>query len=174
MNQNHDTFENAYFRRISSNISRGRYPYIGKGSGRAVYDMGNGKVVKAAKNVKGLAQNIEEYKIALEDDSGLFAKIWALSGDNRYLIMDKADRVMDISYIWDYFRVSSNDELYRVRKIRELSEKYNLLIHDFGRAVNWGVIDGKPRIIDYGFTQRVRRKYYVKKPVNRFTRGYLP
>lgn len=155
-------FGETFFRRISSDINRGRYRYLGKGSGRAVYDMGNGKVVKAAKNIKGFAQNIEEYRIALVDDSGLFADIWALSDDSHYLIMDKAERIRDISYVWDYFKVKSNDELFNLRKIRELSEKYNLLIHDFGRAANWGVIGGMPKIIDYGFTRQVRRRYYRK------------
>jgi hypothetical protein len=74
--------------------------------------------------------------------------------------MDKADSIGDISFVWDYFGVSSNKELFQVCRLRNISERYNLLIGDFGRAVNWGVIGSKPVIIDYGFTRRVRRKYY--------------
>lgn len=160
MKRNYDDFQDTYFRQISRNISKGYYRYIGKGSGRIVYDLGNGQVVKYAKNIKGIAQNIEEYSIALLDDSGLFAKVLKVSDDYRYLIMDKADRVKDISFVWKYFHVRSNKELYQVRKIREIAEKYNLLISDLGRAVNWGQINGKPMIIDYGFTRQVRSRYY--------------
>lgn len=160
MQQYNSYFENAYFRQISINISRGKYRYIGKGSGRIVYDMGNGSVIKAAKNRKGIAQNIEEYRIAQVDDSGLFAKVLTVSDNYRFLIMDKAERIKDISYVWNYFHVRSNIELYQVHEIRNLSEKYNLMIWDFGRSVNWGQINGRPIIIDYGFTRQVRRRYY--------------
>ena len=160
MRQFYDDFEDAYFRQISINVNRGKYRYLGKGSGRIVYDMGNGRVIKAAKNRKGFAQNIEEYSIAQVDDSGLFARVLNVSDDYRFLIMDKAERIKDISYVWKYFRVSNNKELFQIKALRELSEKYDLLIWDFGRAANWGFIDGRPRIIDYGFTWQVRRRYY--------------
>ena len=164
MKQYYGDFQDAYFRQISRNISKGYYRYIGKGSGRIVYDLGNGQVVKYAKNIKGIAQNIEEYSIALLDDSGLFANVLKVSDDYRYLIMNKADRVKDISFVWKYFHVRSNKELYQVRKLKEITEKYNLLISDLGRAVNWGQINGKPMIIDYGFTRQVRSRYYRIEP----------
>lgn len=158
-----NAYEETYFRRIADKIKRGGYRYIGKGSGRVVFDLGNGKVVKAAKNIKGIAQNIEEFRIAVVDHSGLFARIWDVSDDYRYLIMDKAERIQDMSQIWNYFGVGSNSELYQVMKIREVTEKYNLLINDFGRAVNWGAIEGRPMIIDYGFTRQVRKRYYAPR-----------
>jgi hypothetical protein len=158
---NRYSYNDATFSRIASNINRGGYRFIGKGSGRVVFDLGNGKVVKAAKNIKGIAQNMEEYRIALTDDSGLFARIWDVSEDYRFLIMDKAERIRDISHVWDYFGVGSNSGLYQVKKLRDVTEKYNLLINDFGRVVNWGEIGGRPMIIDYGFTRQVRRRYYM-------------
>lgn len=163
MNQYQDDYGNAYFRRIASKISKGGYRYIGKGSGRVVFDLGNGKVVKAAKNIKGIAQNYEEFRIAIADDSGLLARVWDVSEDYRYLIMDKADRIRDISLVWDYFHVNNNNELFHVMKLQMVSEKYNLLIPDFGRAVNWGLIGGRPMIIDYGFTRQVRRRFYAAR-----------
>lgn len=163
MNRYHGDYD-TYFKRIASKISRGGYRYIGKGSGRVVFDLGNGKVVKAARNIKGIAQNYEEFRIAMADDSGLLARIWDVSDDYRYLIMDKAERVRDMSQVWNYFSVKSNSELYQISSIRYIAEKYNLLINDFGRAVNWGEIGGRPMIIDYGFTRQVRRKYYASRP----------
>lgn len=156
-------FTDAYFRMIQSNLKRGEYQFIGKGSGRVVYDLGNGQVVKVAKNIKGIAQNIEEYKISLVDDSNLFARVYDLSDDYNFLIMDRAEHIEDISLIWDYFQVGSNEELVQVSRLRDLSDKYNLMIWDLSRAVNWGEINGSPKIIDYGFTRQVRIRYY-KKP----------
>jgi hypothetical protein len=152
-----------YFMNIAYGIKEGYYRFIGKGSGRAVYDMGSGKVVKAARNMRGIAQNITEYRIALNDDSGMFAKATDISGDYRFLVMEKAEPVSDISSVWDHFHVESNQELYQLRILRELSERYSLLIHDFGRAVNWGMISGRPVIVDYGFTRQVRRRFYASK-----------
>jgi hypothetical protein len=162
MRYDNDGFDNTFFRRISYNLAKGRYRYIGKGSGRNVYDLGNGEVVKSAKNMKGIAQNIEEYRIALADDSGMFARVHDISGDCRYLIMDKANGVRDMSQIWNYFNVRNNDELYQLRILQEISFRYNLMIRDLGRAVNWGLISGRPVIIDYGFTRDVRNNFYRK------------
>lgn len=160
MKRHHDGVENTRFRKLHAEIKKGSYRYMGKGSGRIVYDLGNGQVVKAAKNIKGIAQNMEECRISSADDSGLFAKVLDVSGDYRFLIMDKADRIRNDSYIWNYFQANSSREFYQVKKIRDLSEKYDLLIRDLGRAANWGHIDGRPVIVDYGFTRQVRKRYY--------------
>lgn len=162
MKQSYGSFQDDAFKAISRNIKRGNYRYIGKGSGRIVYDLGNGKVVKAAKNRRGIAQNIEEYNIALVDHSSLFARVIAVSDDYRFLIMEKANRIRDISFVWKYFHVGSNDELYQVNIIKDISEKYELLVRDLGRTVNWGQINGRPVVIDYGFTRQVRIRYYNK------------
>ncbi|HHX11997.1 MAG TPA: hypothetical protein GX731_04185, partial [Clostridiales bacterium] len=45
------------FDSIIMNIGKGNYQFIGSGSGRRVYDLGNGYVVKVAKNNRGIAQN---------------------------------------------------------------------------------------------------------------------
>jgi len=59
-----------------------------------------------------------------------------------------------------YFNVKSNRELYNVGEIRYISSEYNLLMADLYRPVNWGRINARPVIIDFGFTRRVRKKYY--------------
>ena len=44
------------FNEIKLNITRGYYRYIGSGSGRQVFDLENGYVIKMAKN-RGVSQN---------------------------------------------------------------------------------------------------------------------
>ncbi len=155
---NYEADESDYFKQILFNINTKSYKSIGQGSSRSVYDMGNGKVVKAARNRKGIAQNEVEYRIASDDNFALFAKVRAVSAGFQFLIMDKAKDIEDMSFVWDFFYVNNNRELYQ--KLRKVSSKYNLLVQDFGRAVNWGQINGKPIIIDYGFTRQVRKRYY--------------
>lgn len=152
---------NFDFDRIFINIKRGVYRCIGMGSGRVVFDLGNGYVVKAARNQRGIAQNEAEYKIALADNSSLFAKIPGVSEGFVLLVMAKAERIKDISFVWKYFNVKNNQELIEVKKIRDISQRNGLLFYDLVRPVNWGQIDGKPVVIDYGFTREVYRRYYA-------------
>lgn len=160
-NKSEEKIDNNFdFKQMYLDIRRGAYRCIGMGSGRIVFDLGNGYVVKVARNMKGIAQNEAEYKISLEDDSGLFGNIPAVSERFRFLIMDKADRIKDISYVWNYFNVKNNKALYQIQKLQDISSRYGLLLRDLGRSVNWGQLNGKPIIIDFGFTQEVYRRFY--------------
>jgi len=72
---------------ILDQLSNGAYPLLGTGSGRKVYDLRNGSVLKAAKNAKGYAQNQVEYIISEMDDSTL----------KSILIVGKAKETIDVS-----------------------------------------------------------------------------
>jgi hypothetical protein len=148
------------FERIKLKIEKESYPLIGTGSGRRVFDLGNGYVVKTAKNKKGIAQNKVEYQIASEAHTNIFAKIIDISEDFIYLIMEKAEKINYIAEVWKYYGVRSNRELFRLAEFSDITVKYGLLLPDLCRAYSWGLINGKPTIIDYGFTREVKRKYY--------------
>lgn len=145
---------------IGLRIRQNKCPVIGAGSGRRVFDLGNGYVVKVARNRKGVAQNYTEKDISIRDRSGLFAEILDISEDGKFLIMEKAELITDMRIVWNYFGVKNNRELSRKKEIRELYVKYYLLIPDLFRSINWGMINKKPVIIDYGFTRAVRQRYY--------------
>lgn len=148
------------FSQIMVNIKRGYYRYIGSGSGRKVFDLGNGYVAKMAKNRAGIAQNKAEYIISANDNSGLFAKVIEISDDFRLLIMQKANKMNNISYVWKYFNVISKRELINLKELQNIKRNYNLLLDDISRKSSWGIIDGRPVIIDYGFTREVMERYY--------------
>ena len=116
--------------------------------------------MKVAKNRKGLAQNEAEYKIFQDDDKQIFAKIKQISDDYVLLIVEKADKVRKISQVWDYFHVRNSQELFHLDQYKDLHSKHSLVLNDLVRASNWGLINSKPVIVDYGFTHGVRRKYY--------------
>jgi hypothetical protein len=147
------------FDKIRLDINNNSYHFIGSGSGRLVYDLDNGYVVKRAKNKKGFAQNKAEYRIASKDHSNIFAEVIAVSEDFTYLIMQKAERIDDISYVWNYFNVKSNRELFRLDEFKNLTSQYNLLLPDLCRKNSWGIVNGRPMIIDFGFTREVNKLY---------------
>ncbi len=149
----------ASFNNIRENINKGNYPRLGAGSGRVVFDLKNGYVIKAAKNKRGIAQNKAEYAIAKNDHSGMFARIVGVSEDYHFVIMEKADRVKSISEVWRYYKVRNNRELSGLESFQKICAKHDLLMSDLYRRMNWGVVKGKPVIIDYGFTKETKKLY---------------
>lgn len=145
---------------IQNKLYAHQYLKLGTGSGRRVYQLDSDYVIKAAYNRKGYAQNQVESYISQTDDSPVFAKIFFCDPDYRYLIMERAERISNISVLFEYFNVSSLKELFSLPELNDIIIKYNLLIADLRRPVNWGLIDSRPVIIDYGFTKTVKRKYY--------------
>lgn len=148
--------------RIASDIRLGVYQYIGSGSGRHVYDLGNGYVAKVAKNRKGVAQNEAEHQISLKDHSDLFATVMQASVDHNLIIMEKAEQLKHISSVWRYFNVRNNQGLYRIPKIRNAIVQHSLIFGDLCKPHSWGALNGRPVVIDYGFTRSVNRKYYMR------------
>lgn len=146
--------------KIIFNIKIGNYRYIGSGSGRNVFDLENGYVVKIAKNQAGIAQNIAEYQISSRDNSDLFAEVIEVSDNFIFLIMEKAKKINNFSYICKYFNIRNNRELANLSELQNIHKKYNLLWSDLFRNSSWGIIDGKPVIIDYGYTKAVAERYY--------------
>jgi len=134
--------------------------YIGSGSSRNVFDLGNGYVMKVAKNIAGIAQNKNEYIISSMDSSELFADVISVSNGFGILVMRKAYKIRNFRDILDYYEVRSEEELFSLSKFQNIQHQYNLLISDLSRVSSWGIIDGRPTIIDYGFTREVREKYY--------------
>ncbi len=145
---------------IQDNLNAHQYQKLGAGSGRRVYKLDSDYVIKAAYNRKGYAQNQVESYISETDDSPIFAKIFFCAPDYRYLIMERAERISNISVLFEYFNVSNLKELFSLSELNDILLKYNLLTADLRRPVNWGIIDSRPVIIDYGFTKMVKRKYY--------------
>jgi len=148
------------FNQIMFNMRRGYYRYIGSGSSRDVFDLGNGYVVKMARNWAGIAQNEAEYNISNYDDSDLFAKVIKVSNDFNFLIMEKADTIYNISEVLNYFNVRDKRELLHLKELKNIKGNYNLLLDDLERKSSWGIIKRRTVIIDYGFTREVRQRYY--------------
>lgn len=67
---------------------------IGSGSGRIVYDIDGNKVLKLAKNKKGIAQNQEEINIAgYHDNEDIITKIYEYDENGSWIVAEKAKKV---------------------------------------------------------------------------------
>ena len=146
--------------RIMYNVRRGMYKYIGSGSSRDVFEMNNEYVIKVARNNAGIEQNKTEYKISNNKKYDVFANVVYASNNYKFIIMKKAKRIKQIYDVWYYFNVSSKQQFINLRLIREIVNRYGLIINDLCRENSWGIINGRIKIIDYGFTRRVKERYY--------------
>lgn len=151
---------NHGFKQLKLDLNSGSYERIGSGSGRWVFKINNEYVVKLAKNKKGVAQNRTENDIWTDSKSELLAEIIKVSDDFEMLYMVKAEKIKNMKDVREYFLVHSNRELLQLQELRDIMSKYQLLPADLIRPTNWGFINNKPVIVDYGFTKEVKRKYY--------------
>lgn len=148
---------------IHNNIQNNEYENIGNGSGRSVYDIGEGYVAKYARNIRGVAQNYTEYEIFMRSYSRILAEIYKISCNNNLLIMQKAKPLDNIDTLLKYFNVKSKDELVYVDIIRYLVNKYKLMPADLCKPGSWGTVNNRLVLIDYGFTRWVSKQFYSKK-----------
>lgn len=151
------------FNYIHRNLMDGKYPYIGTGSSRMVYDLDNGYVAKLAKNEKGFAQNMTEYRIYLDARYHLFAPIIDVSYDYKILIMQKGEKMQSYHDLFRYFEVTSFRELLRLDSLQWIVLRYHLIEADLRRMSSWGVLYERPVLIDYGYTNEVMQTYYQKQ-----------
>ena len=96
---------------------------IGAGSGRIVYDIDGEKVLKLAKNTRGLAQNDAEAGAGYyEQNHGILAKIYDSPEDESWLISEKAKPV-DEARIIQLTGIPSLNELFTfLRNYEEISK----------------------------------------------------
>lgn len=144
-------------------IYKGRYRLLGNGSSRRVFDLENGFVAKVAKDIRGVHQNNAEYTVHQKNKSGMFAPIEAVSEDFKVLIMAKAQKIKSMDVVFQYYKVRNSLALFRLEGLMDDISLYNLGKDDLKRSVNWGLIDGVPKIIDYGLTKEIYKKYYSRK-----------
>ncbi len=148
--------------KLETEMRQGTYRKLGQGSGRVVYDMGNGFVIKYGRNQKGIAQNRQENELYQMYYDKIFAAILGVSEDYRILIMQKAEPYENGYELCRYYDTNTLKELLQVPEIRRLIDLYHLVGADLIKISSWGAIRGIPVLIDYGFTFHVKHIYYNK------------
>ncbi len=146
------------FDTIRSEVRGGRYTKLGYGAGRSVYDMNTGYVVKVAKNRFGLRQNRNESELSLRYHGDLLARVAAVSEGYEMLVMQTATPLHDMGPVLRYFNIKNLRRLTAVPELNALVREHRLVMKEFLGARNWGLINNRPVIIDYGFARRRRTR----------------
>lgn len=175
-----------------------RLQKLGSGSARVVYKVDDEKVLKIAKNKKGIAQNSVEAEGYLQNYE-IVAKVFETDYDDFWIEMEWAKKVtptrfreitgIDIKKLWNFlFYDKSNrnqtmsltpeeiekiDENEFVQNLMSLIHDYDMIYPgDFGRLSSYGEVmrDGKPTIVlvDFGLTSSVYYDYYDRRQKGRF------
>lgn len=154
---------NYRFDEIYQGIKSGAYKQIGSGSSRRVYDLGDGNVIKAAKDIRGIMQNKNEKLVSDSCQSSVFARVVEVSEDFRFLIMPKAEGIKSMSKVFRYFGIKNLSALLKTDGLEEDIKTFRLGMGDIKRYTSWGLIDGVPYIIDYGLTMTIFKKFYKNR-----------
>ena len=171
------------------NYCKDRLEYIGAGTARIVFLLDENKVLKLAKNKKGLAQNEAEWD--MRNESSFTPEMYDVDDNDLWIIAQKAEKLTKkifqeiegysiealASYVWNavtkYNRsidpeenqnISDNSEAL-AHEIVNLHMGYDLPFQDLVKKTNLGWVmddDGERRvvIIDIGLNDDVYKQHY--------------
>lgn len=161
---------------------------IGSGTSRVVYKIDDEKVLKLAKNKKGLAQNKLEIDLydELENTSSILAKVFDYDKDDMWLEMELAKKITNRKFeeltgfklkdMEDFFISQKlkrrtdhkiSDDIFDTEIFMDLQDLvfgYNIVYGDLSRLSSWGVVirDGEetPVLVDFGLNEKIHYEYY--------------
>lgn len=121
---------------------------IGEGSGRKVYDLGNGYVLKEPYSETGFQQN--ETELHVYDNAISIREYLCLTfqGENNCNIMKKVDLIT----LEEFNAIKNNPKIKSV--IDYLYEHFDLN-DDINHYKSWGKINGEYVLFDYGYTNKL-------------------
>ena len=154
---------------------------LGSGSARVVYSISERRVLKLAKNIKGIAQNRCEENCSHHVD--LVAKVHYSCDNDYFIIVDKAEKFLSKDFarkfnlrlkdFWDivrqcYFPDRRDSKYHSFRDSNEeIVEGLEILLSSFGicsgdltRPSSWGFVNGKIKIVDCGLNNFVFSEFY--------------
>lgn len=169
-----------------------RFPRLGCGTGRRVYDIGQGKVLKLSINAKGQAQNEVEADRSMGDwYADTLPKVYDASPDNAWIVVDKAtpvtkkcfmktfNRDMETVFLYIESRIDphakniidKNDEAFLdgnewLQELLDCIVNFDLMFRDICRKGAWGKVGDRLVIRDYGLSRYVWEEYYKPVKVN--------
>lgn len=170
-------------RYANSNLRR-----MASGSARIIYEISDDRVLKLAKNAKGIAQNEVEGDWGLQSMYGdIISKVVEEDKEYRWIVSQRAKKItksefkslvgIDIDTFFIVLKVDlanhkftylsiDKEVLEKVRslefydRITRMCRDFDLEIGDFGRISSYGEVDGHIVITDYGLTSTVYQEFY--------------
>ena len=153
---------------------------LGHGSSRIVFTLSGRHALKIAWNAKGIAQNEAEVDTFTNPKSkNVVAKIYSSADDFRWVIADLVKQFKDekefeslTGVMFDTFTNQISQALEgetkgkapMVMAAAETVKQNKLIMGDVMKIDSWGKTpDGRPVLLDYGFTRGVADKHYPKQ-----------
>lgn len=154
------TFENIDLKPFSSlSIEEiaDKYPLLGEGQARSVFDLGNGLVLKVADSGMEM-DNEKEYEVWQKANDNLkkyLTPCFLDPEDSHKLYMLKTETLQIKkpqfeSYLIDALNISAYTQL--LNAMWELADTFLLMYHDLLLPQNWGIVNGEYKLIDYGMS----------------------
>lgn len=164
---------------------------LNSGSARIIYLLPDGRVLKLAKNEKGLAQNDNESATLMQ--TSITNKMLETDPNNKWLITSLAKKVSKSKFqslsginfdefkqaleYWAgqhgksaYFSFREKPENYEkilnngfFQEIIDLIGTWNMGLGDLLRLNSYGEVNGKLILIDFGLTEDIFQKFYKRK-----------
>ena len=191
------SFNMEEFKQLKSFAQRVKYcdqrlEKLGSGSSRIGYKIDDEKVLKLAKNAKGVAQNEAESNSYLQREYTIVAKVFDSDPNDLYIEMELVEKLtkskfkqivgFDFDSIWPYLEsrfggrnsqrytgadkeiLDENEWMY---ELGDMVGSYDFSYGDFRRLSSFGIVnrDGQPQVvlIDFGLTNDVFDQFYKKK-----------
>jgi hypothetical protein len=159
---------------VKTGMSTSKYP---QGTARKIYPLKDNKVLKMAKNPKGIQQNLTEIEIGTDKEfSDVVSNVSKYDEKGNWLIAEKAIPMTEYKFeellgyqadgffYWLRFSDGELGKFYNKQtfalKIKKMIEKYDLDRFDVAQITSWGYIGNRVVLIDYGLTKHIARKYY--------------
>jgi len=196
-------FDMEKFKSTKSFAERARYcgsalTRISSGSSRIIYKIDDKRVLKLAKNERGIAQNSVESDQMLNQWYGdIIAKRLEFDDDDKWIVSEYAKRVgpkrfeqllgVTIDQLFAYLcelhpektkvQFIVNDKTREVLDVdnnefmydlNDMIGNWDMPIGDFSKLSTFGEINGKLVVTDYGLTKQVYDTHYNKKPQGRY------
>ena len=153
--------------------------HLSSGSSRLIYKLPDGRVLKLAKNEKGIAQNKVEANPKMKskyinptirsDKNG----IWKLSPYLNKITEKEFEKLTDVNFKefgkalehkinkeskpGDYDKISKLDLF---KELVRLNKDFDILIGDMIRISSWGTKDDLPILLDTGLSEKIWDKFY--------------
>lgn len=191
------SFNMEEFKQLKSFAQRVKYcdqrlEKLGSGSSRIGYKIDDEKVLKLAKNAKGIAQNEAEANPYLQNEYSIVARVFYAHPDDLYIEMELAEKLtklkfkqivgFDFDSIYPYLddRLGGRnsrrytgadkeilDENEWMYELGDMVGNYDLSYGDFNRLSSFGIVnrDGQPQVflIDFGLTNDVFDQFYKRR-----------
>lgn len=192
------SFNMEEFKQLKSFAQRVKYcdqrlEKLGSGSSRIGYKIDDEKVLKLAKNAKGIAQNEAEANPHLQNEyPSIVARVFYAHPDDLYIEMELAEKLtkskfkqivgFDFDSIYPYLddRLGGHysrrytgadkeilDENEWMNELGDMVANYNLSYGDFKRLSSFGIVNryGQPQVvlIDFGLTNDVFDQFYKSR-----------